>query len=95
MSCNPKKDVINRAKHGLSLAAAFDLDLATALVVPDERSGYGEPRYRAFGELEGVWYCLAFTIRAGRLRPISFRRAREKEVRRHEKALRSFGGRQS
>jgi uncharacterized DUF497 family protein len=43
---DPKKDVINREKHGLSLSAAFDLDLAAALGGAD-RSDYGEPRYRA------------------------------------------------
>lgn len=78
-----EKDEANIAKHGLSLADAGMLDLASAAVIADERSDYGEVRYRAFGRIEGEGYCLAFTVRGTTLRPISFRRAHEKEMRRY------------
>lgn len=80
---DPAKDALNIAKHGLSLADASAMDLASAAVVPDERADYGEARYRAFGRIEGVPYCLAFTYRADVVRVISFRRAHEEEVARH------------
>lgn len=44
-----------------------------------------EVRYRAFGRIEGEGYCLAFTLRGTVLRPISFRRAHEKEMKRYGK----------
>lgn len=81
---DPAKDAINRDKHGLSLADAVYLDLAAASVERDDRFAYEEERFRAFGRIEGKGYCLAFMIRGTTLRPISFRRAHEKEMRRHD-----------
>jgi uncharacterized DUF497 family protein len=49
----------------------------------DDRYDYGEVRYRAYGFIDGVAYCLAFTTRNGQVRPISLRRAHAKEMRRH------------
>ncbi len=80
---DPAKDAANIAKHGLSLADAVRMDLATAAVVPDERGDYGEARFRAFGRIDGLAYCLAFTLRPGVVRVISFRRAHEEELRRY------------
>ncbi|MCA1662026.1 MAG: BrnT family toxin [Novosphingobium sp.] len=77
------KDAINIAKHGLSLADADMLDLLSAHVEVDARTEYGEPRYRAFGRIEGEGYCLAYTVRGTTLRPISFRRAHDREMRRY------------
>lgn len=77
------KDAANVAKHGLSLADAGMLDLTEAEVVADGRSDYGETRYRAFGRIGNGGYCLAFTVRGTVLRPISFRRAHEKEMKRY------------
>lgn len=80
---DPNKDAANIAKHGVSLADAVGMDLATAAVVLDERAAYGESRYRAYNRIEGEPYCLAFTLRGDRVRVISFRRAHEKEMARH------------
>lgn len=82
---DPEKDAANIAKHGVSLADAGMLDLPEAAVIVDERNDYGEVRYRAFGRIEGEGYCLAFTLRGTVLRPISFRRAHEKEMKRYGK----------
>jgi len=82
---DPEKDAANIAKHGMSLVDAGMLDLPEAAVIVDERSDYGEVRYRAFGRIEGEGYCLAFTLRGTVLRPISFRRAHEKEMKRYGK----------
>ena len=82
---DPDKDAANIAKHGLSLADAGMIDLPRAAVMVDARIDYGEVRYRAFGRIGDEGYCLAFTLRANVLRPISFRRAHEKEMKRYGK----------
>ena len=41
---DPAKDAINRAKHGVSLSLANDLDWEAALVWIDERFDYSELR---------------------------------------------------
>ena len=43
---DPAKDLANRAKHGLSLADAAELDWDAANIVPDTRFDYGELRSR-------------------------------------------------
>jgi uncharacterized protein len=80
---DPAKDAANIAKHGISLARAFDFDLDEAVVVADLRYDYGERRFRAYGYLDGLSYCLSFTVRGPSVRPISFRRAHAKEMRHH------------
>ena len=77
---DPAKDAANIAKHGVSLAEAERMDLATAAVVPDLRRDYGEMRFRAFGRIDGLTYCLVFTVRAGKVRVISLRRAHAEEL---------------
>jgi uncharacterized DUF497 family protein len=49
----------------------------------DDRYGYGEVRYRAYGYIDGVAYCLAFTSRNGKVRPIGLRRVHTKEMKRY------------
>jgi uncharacterized DUF497 family protein len=78
---DPAKEAINLSKHGVSLARWVDLDIFA--IVRDDRFDYGEPRYRAYGVIDGVSYCLAFTVRNEQYRPISLRRAHAKEMRRH------------
>ena len=80
---DPAKDEANFARHRLRLSdfAGFDMKPAVA---EDERVDYGEPRFRAFGRIDGKGYCLVYTERDTGLRLISFRRAHEKEMRRYE-----------
>lgn len=80
---DPAKDADNVAKHGLSLAD-FDGYDAEPVVLVDDRLDYGETRYRAFGRINGDGHCLVFTLRDADMRLISFRHAREKEMRRYE-----------
>ncbi len=80
------KDAANRAKHGVSLAMAARLDWEESTVVPDHRRDYGEERFRLGGLLEGRLHICIFTIREGRIRIISLRKANAREVRRHDKA---------
>ncbi|OYW36507.1 BrnT family toxin [Brevundimonas aurifodinae] len=72
----------NRDKHGLALDAFPKFD-ADPVVRVDERRDYGETRYRAFGRIDGIGHCVVYTVRRGRVRLISFRRAHEKEIKRH------------
>jgi uncharacterized DUF497 family protein len=69
------------ANHGISLARATDMLIARFIV--DDRFEYGETRYRAWGHIDGQPYFLAFTIRDGKVRPISLRRAHAKEMKRN------------
>ena len=78
---DPAKDTANLAKHGISLAEAARFKTET--IVADRRADYGESRFNAFGRIDGVTYCLTYTVRNERMRAISLRRARAKEYRRH------------
>ncbi len=75
------KDEANIAKHGVSLALVADLEILT--VEEDLRFPYPEPRLRAFGLIDGMPYCLAYTLRGPVMRAISLRRAHIREFRRH------------
>jgi hypothetical protein len=79
---DPDKDRTNREKHGIGLSdfAGFDGELRP---IRDMRADYGEVRYRAFGTIDGLGYMIAFTLQRDHIRLISFRRAREKEIRRY------------
>jgi uncharacterized DUF497 family protein len=78
---DPAKDAINLSKHGILLSRWVEMDIRA--IVRAEFFDYGDPRYRAYGSIDGVAYCLVFTIRNERYRPISLRRAHSKEMRRH------------
>ena len=78
---DPAKEAINLSKHGISLARWVDLVILA--ISSDDRFDYGEPRYHAYGLLDGQPYCLVFTIRDGAYRPISLRRAHAKELKRY------------
>ncbi len=79
---DPAKDALNIAKHGVSLGsfAGFDDE---PLVIVDDRFDYGEVRFQARGRIAGKPHCIVYVETAGGIRLISFRRAREKELRRH------------
>lgn len=77
------KDAANVAKHGLSSADFVGFDADPSVTV-DDRYDYGETRYRAFGRVDGIGHCLVFTLTGGTTRLISFRRARDKEMKRYE-----------
>ena len=80
------KDRANIRKHGLSLAAAAQIDWNTALEKLDERRNYGEDRYTAFGFIEARLYCVVFVDRDNYRRIISLRKANSREVRNYVEA---------
>jgi uncharacterized protein len=78
-----QKDLINREKHGISLAAAAEMDISTATIIPDERRDYGEARYWAVGPIADRLHILAFTMRGDTVRAISLRKANDRERKRY------------
>ena len=76
---DPVKDRINLRKHGISLAAAADIDLDTAIVIEDRRFDYGEIRFLAYAPIEDRLHVLWFTMRGTVIRAIGLRRANRRE----------------
>jgi uncharacterized DUF497 family protein len=77
------KRTANLVKHGIDFLEVEDLDLLAAVIVEDRRRDYGEDRFRAYLRVEGSGRALTFTWRGGKIRVISLRRAREREMRRY------------
>jgi uncharacterized DUF497 family protein len=72
--------VANRAKHGVSLALAGELDWEAALVWIDDRFNYDELRMIALAPQTEILYYVAFVDRGEARRIISLRRANRREV---------------
>lgn len=83
---DPAKDRINLEKHGISLAAAADIDLDSAIIIEDTRSDYGETRFLAYAPITGRLHVLWFTMRGTVLRVIGLRRANRRERKKHGQA---------
>jgi uncharacterized protein len=81
---DPKKDAINRDKHGVSLSLATEIDWERISAVHDARQDYGEDRYFAAAPIGGRLYVVVFTLRARSLRIISLRKANRREIRNYE-----------
>ena len=78
---DPAKDTENVRKHGISLQRADEF--VSVADYQDGRFDYGETRYRAYGHIDDVAYCLVFTVRGESIRAISLRRALAKEMKRY------------
>jgi uncharacterized protein len=79
------------AKHGIDFAQAQGLWLDDNALLIDARSD-SEPRFALVGKLGNqVWTALA-TMRAGKIRLISVRRARTSEVQEYERQDEAKGG---
>ena len=74
------KDVVNKAKHGVSLALAGELDWETLWVKSDDRRDYGEDRFIGYVLIDARLYCVVFTDRGEHRRIISLRKANPREV---------------
>ncbi len=80
------KNARNIRERGLSFERAVEFDFETAAVATDARYGYGETRYVAVGYLDGRLHVLCFVEIERGIRVISFRRANEREAKRHGRA---------
>ena len=74
------KRAVNVAKHGLDFAQVTAFEWQDALILPDMRRDYGEPRYYALGKLAGRLHVLVFTPRDDSVRVIGLRKANAREV---------------
>ena len=76
---DPAKSARNRIKHGIDFEQAKRLWSGKVVTVPS-LGEYGEVRYVALGVIAGKHWTAVFTRRGERIRIISVRRARKKEV---------------
>ena len=92
---DPDKDAVNRAVHGISLAATEQLMKGFVVERGDARRDYGEVRIIAIGEIAGRVFTCVYTRRGEAYRPISLRPAHRKErhVYREAKAQNDESGR--
>lgn len=74
------KDAANKAKHGVSLAFAGELDWDAALAWIDDRFEYDELRMIALAPKTEILYYVAFLELGEVRRVISLRRANRREV---------------
>ena len=80
-----KKNQSNKAKHGVWLSDAENVDWSIAKVQEDTRYSYGERRFVALVYLNNELHSCCFTLRENALRIISFRKANLREVRAYAK----------
>ena len=84
---DPAKDAVNLAKHGFSLLDALAFEWETAVVWPDKRRDYGEPRMVALGYIGLRIMSVVFVDRPPEQpterRVISLRKANTREVKRY------------
>jgi len=66
-------------ERGLDFADIARLDWERAIIIPDDRRDYGEPRDVVMAELDGRLMVAACTLRGNRIRVISFRKANARE----------------
>ncbi len=79
LTYDPTKDAANLAKHGVSLALAAQLEWHSAVVWPDLRRVYEEPRQCGIGYIGLRLFFVAFVDRADGRRVISLRKANDRE----------------
>ncbi len=84
---DPAKDAANLAKHGLSLLDVVGFEWDAALVWPDKRRDYGEPRMVGLVPVNDRLFCVVFVDRPSEQpterRIISLRKANNREVKRY------------
>lgn len=81
-----EKDATNLSKHGVSLAAAAQLDWDAALAWIDDRADYGELRIVALAPIGDRLFFVVFVDRDEGRRIISLRRANRREVNHYVRA---------
>ena len=76
----------NLAKHGIAFEDVLSVFAnREALMLEDKRRDYGEPRYVVLCPLQDVLVHVTYTLRGGKIRLISARRASRREKRDYER----------
>ena len=83
LSYDPAKSQRNERERGLSFERARDFDFETAKFWEDDRQDYPETRYVALGYLDGRLHVLVFCETEDGIRVISFRKANNREGKKH------------
>ena len=82
-SYDPTKSDKNALERGISFEMVRDFDFETAKFWQDDRKNYPEPRYIALGYLNERLHVLVFAEIEGGIRVISFRKANNREGKKH------------
>lgn len=82
---DPAKSESNRAKHGIDFEAAQALWRDVDHIIARAQAR-GEDRWILVGQIDGRLWAAFFTLREGKTRIISVRRAREYEKQQYEQA---------
>ena len=83
---DPGKNERNVRERNLPFELAAEFEFETAYIQADSRQDFGETRYVALGRLHGRLHVLCFTETPDGIRVISFRKANDREEKRHAKA---------
>ena len=80
---DPAKNAANQVKHGVSLAAAAELEWETLLAGRDVRNDYSETRMIGYVFGGARLFCVVYVDRGDVRRIISLRKANNREVERY------------
>ncbi|MEO1022145.1 MAG: BrnT family toxin [Bacteroidota bacterium] len=80
---NDQKSESNKSKHGIDFREAALLWMDADLLEIEARTE-DEPRFMAVGKLSGLYWSAIYTKRNDRIRLISVRRSRKKEIHLYE-----------
>ena len=83
LTYDPAKSSRNLEERGLSFERALDFDFHTAKYWEDQRLDYPETRYVALGYLDDRLHVLVFQETEDGIRVISFRKANDREGKKH------------
>lgn len=77
----------NAKERSLPFGRVEELDWDGAVFAEDTRKPYPERRFVALGMIADRLHVVCFTLVAGGIRVISFRKANDREVKRYEQAF--------
>ena len=81
-----QKNKTNIEKHHLPFELAkYVFEDKSFISFEDTKKDYNEVRFLGFGRLEEVLFCIFYTVRKKKIRLISFRKARQKELNKYLK----------
>ena len=84
------KESINIDKHGLDFKLSSHLFKSKMVFYEDQRKSYNEKRYIGYGVVSERCINIVFTVRKRTIRVISLRRANKSEIRKYNKAIKSY-----
>ena len=79
---DPAKDEMNIRRRGIPLEFGAVVLANRVGEVEDARHDYGETRIKAFGVVDGLWFCCVYTMRGDVHHIVTVHRVREEEARR-------------